>query len=146
MKQDIKPSTIMLIAGGAVLLISTFLAWFSIGSGSFGASSSGWSTEYFGLSGIFVAIIGLVVATATALTTFTDVKLPTDIVGFTREQVYCILGLAAFLITFGLQFGSTTGIGILLGWIASAVIVAGAYIEMQAAGASAAPAAPPSQF
>jgi len=147
MKQDIKPSTIMLIAGGAVLFISTFLAWFSIGSGSFGASSSGWSTESYGLTGIFVAVIGLAIAIAAALTAFTEVEIPSDILGFTREQVYCMLGLAAFLITFGLQFGSATGIGILLGWIASAVVVAGAYIEMQASGAAgAAPAAPPSQF
>jgi len=146
MKQDIKPSTIMLIAGGAVLFISTFLAWFSVGSGSFSSSASGWSTESYGLTGIFVAIIGLAVAVGAALTTFTDVEIPSDILGFTREQVYCMLGLAAFLITFGLQFGSATGIGILLGWIASAVVVAGAYIEMQAAGAGAAPAAPPSQF
>jgi len=146
MKQDIKPSSFMLMGGGAVLLISTFLAWFSVGSGKFGASSSGWSTEYFGLTGIFVAIIGLAVAVAVALTTFTEVELPSDILGFSREQVYCVLGLAAFLITFGLQFGSTTGIGILLGWIASAVVVAGAYIEMQAAGSGAAPATPPSQF
>ncbi len=146
MKQDIKPSTIMLIAGGAVLFISTFLAWFSVGSGSFGASASGWSTESYGLTGIFVAIIGLAVAVGAALTTFTDIEIPSDILGFTREQVYCMLGLAAFLITFGLQFGSATGIGILLGWIASAVVVAGAYIEMQASGSGAAPAAPPSQF
>jgi len=142
MKQDIKPSTIMLIAGGAVLLISTFLTWFNF----LGVSDSAWSTRGFGLTGIMVAVIGLIVAGGTIATTFANVTLPDDIIGFTREQIYCVLGFSAFLITFGLQFSDLSSTGILLGWIASAVIVAGAYIEMQDAGASAAPAAPPSQF
>jgi len=142
MKQDIKPSSIMIMAGGAVMLISTFLSWISAGP----FSSSGWSTEAFGLTGIFVAIIGVVVAGGTAATLFANVSLPDDILGFTRDQVYCVLGLAAFLITFGLQFGSSSGTGILIGWIASAVVVAGAFIDMQAARSGAAPAAPPSQF
>ena len=146
MNQNIKPSTIMMIAGGGVLFISTFLAWFSVGSGGFSSSASGWSTESYGLTGIFVAIIGLAVGVGAALTTFTEVEIPGNILGFTREQVYCMLGLAAFLITFGLQFGSATGIGILLGWIASAVVVAGAYMEMQASGSGSTPPAPPSQF
>jgi len=142
MSQDIKPSTIMLIAGGAVMLLSTFLAWLDTGFGSL----SGWSTDAYGLTGIFVALIGIIIAGGTAATTFANVSLPDDILGFTRDQIYCMLGLSAFLITFGLQFGSSTGIGILLGWIASAVVVAGAFMNIQAAGAGATPAAPPSQF
>lgn len=146
MKEDIKPSAIMLIAGGVVMLISTFLSWFSVGSGSFSSSASGWSTESYGLTGIFVAIIGIIVAGGVIATTFAKVDLPNELLGFTRPQIYCMLGLAAFLITFGLQFGSATGIGILLGWIASGVVVAGAFMDIQAAGTGSAPAAPPSQF
>jgi len=142
MKQDIKPSTIMLIAGGAVLLISTFLNWYS--SGPF--SVNGWDTDAAGLTGIFVALIGVTVAGGVVASEFANVSLPDQVLGFTRNQIYCMLGFSAFLITFGRQFGPNSSIGILLGWIASAVVVAGAYIEMQAAGAGAAPAAPPSQF
>ncbi len=142
MKEDIKPSTIMLIAGGAVMLISTFLAWLDTGFGTI----SGWSTEAYGLTGIFVAVIGIVVAGGTVATKFANVSLPDEILSFTRDQIYCMLGLAAFLITFGLQFGSSTGIGILLGWIASGVVVAGAIMDIQAAGTGSTPAAPPSQF
>jgi len=132
----------MLLAGGAVLFISTFLDWLSVGP----FSQSGWSTDAYGLTGIFVAIIGLAVAGGTAATTFANVSLPDEILGFTRDQVYCVLGLSAFLITFGLQFGNSTGIGILIGWLASAAVVAGAFIDMQASGSGSAPAAPPSQF
>lgn len=142
MKQDIKPSTIMLFAGGAVLFISTFLDWISAGP----FSASGWSTDAYGLTGIFVAIIGLAVAGGTAATTFANVSLPDEFLGFTRDQVYCVLGLSAFLITFGLQFGNSSGIGVLIGWLASGAVIAGAFIDMQASGSGSAPAAPPSQF
>ncbi len=142
MKDDIKTSTIMLIAGGTVLLISTFLDWLDAGP----FSQSGWSTDAFGLSGIFVAVIGVAVAGGTVATKFAGVSLPDEIIGFSRDQLHLALGFAAFLITFGLQFGNSSGIGVLIGWIASAVIVAGAYLDIQASGSDAAPAAPPSQF
>ena len=142
MNQDIKPSSIMMMGGGAVLLISTFLHWFSSGS----RGVSGWNTDAAGLSGILVALIGVMVAGGVASTQFANVSLPERILGFTQSQVYCILGFSAFLITFGRQFETFSGIGILLGWISSAVIVAGAYMEMQASGAGSTPPAPPSQF
>lgn len=142
MKDDIKPSTIMLIAGGTVLFISTFLDW--VDSGPF--SQGGWSTEFNGLLGIIVGVIGVAVAGGTVATKFAGVSLPDEIIGFSHDQIHLALGFAAFLITFGLQFRDFSGIGILIGWIASAVIVAGAYLDIQAGGTDAAPAAPPSQF
>ena len=128
MDNGIKPSTIMLIGGGAVLLISTFLDWF--GSGSFG--ENGWETRGAGLLGIFLAAIGVVVAVGVALTTFGDVSLPDAVVGLSRNQVYLALSFAAFLITFGLQFADFTKFGITLGWIAAAVMTVGAVMEEQA--------------
>lgn len=139
MENDIKPSTIMLIAGGAVMFISTFLDWFS--SGNFGVN--GWETDIFGFQGVFVAIIGLVVAGGVALTTFADVSLPDRVLGFTRTQIYVSLAEAAFLITFGLMFAGDTGVGLFLGWIAAAVVVAGGIMEMQAESGG---SAPPTQF
>ena len=134
MDNGIKPSTIMMIGGGVLLVISSFLDW--------GGPFSGWEFDFFGLHGILVAAIGAAVALGVALTTFGNVSLPDSVLGFSRNQVYLILSFAAFLIMFGLQFRSNTEVGILLGWIAAAVMTAGAYMEEQASGSG----APPTQF
>jgi len=138
MDSDIKPSTIMLIAGGAVLFISTFLEWHEF------LEYNGWDTDLYGLQGIVVAIIGLAVGAGVALTKFANVSMPEQFLGFNHDQLHLVLGFVAFLITFGLQFQDGASIGILLAWIASAVIVAGAYIDIQAAKVSG--DAPPTQF
>jgi hypothetical protein len=125
---DIKPSTIMLIAGGAVLLLSTFLDWQS--EGGFGAN--GWDTDFYGFHGIFVAVIGLVIALGVALQQFANVDIPDRILGFDHNQVHLVLGFAAFLITFGNILLESVAIGVHLGWIASAVIIAAAIMDMRA--------------
>jgi hypothetical protein len=119
----------MLIAGGAILLISTFLDWRDTFS-----AESGISTDLTGLQGIFCLLIGGAIAVLVALQTFGSVNLPPRVLGFTWTQLYFMFGLAAFLITFGLQFAEFTAFGVTLGWIASAVIVAGAFMELQAEG------------
>jgi hypothetical protein len=141
--KDIKPSTIMLIAGGAVLLLSTFLDWVSFGSGDFSVGSNGWETDGFGLQGIFVAVIGLAIGGGVAASQFGSVKKPDKILGFDHNQLHLALGLSAFLITFGLQLRDGAAIGILLGWVSAAVIMAAAIMDMRAADGD---AAPPSQF
>jgi hypothetical protein len=128
----------MLIGGGALLFIATLLDWF--GSGAFGYN--GWETRAYGLQGIFVAAIGVIVAVGAALSTFSNVSLPDSLLSFSRNQVYLILSFAAFLIMFGLQFATSTDIGILLGWIAAAVMTAGAFMEEQPHGSG----TPPTQF
>ena len=135
MENGIKPSAIMLIAGGALLFVSTLLDW--VGSGSFGFN--GWETRAYGLQGIFVAAIGVIVALGVALTTFGNVSLPDALLSFTRNQVYLILSFAAFLIMFGLQFASNSDIGVILGWIAAAVMTAGAFMEEQSTAGGASP-------
>ena len=141
MDNNIKPSTIMLIAGGAVLLLSSFLEW----NDRFGIDgSSGWETELYGIQGIIVAVIGLAVGGGVALTKFANVSMPERFLGFGHDQLHLVLGFSAFLIMFSLQFQTGASIGILLGWIASAVIVAGAYMDIQAA--SGAGDSPPTQF
>jgi hypothetical protein len=137
-ENGIKPPTIMMIGGGVVLFIASFLDW--QGEGDFGVN--GWETDFYGLQGIFVAIIGAIVAIGVALTTFGNASLPDSVLGLRRNQVYLVLGVAAFLITFGLQFAQSTQFGIILGWIGAAVMTAGAFMEEQAPRS----ASPPTQF
>jgi len=140
---DIKPSTSMLIAGGAVLFLSTLLDWASGNDFGFDGAS-GWDTDFFGLHGILVAVIGLAIGGGVALNQFGNVSMPDKILGFDHDQLHLALGLAAFCITFGYQFASgDKGIGILLGWLASAVIMAGAIMDLQG---SKGDATPPTQF
>ncbi|MEO0494073.1 MAG: hypothetical protein AAF081_11715 [Actinomycetota bacterium] len=134
---NLKPTQIMLIAGGAVLLISTFLAWSDFGVATF----NGWETDVWGFQGIFVAIIGVAIAGGVAAQAFGGVTLPEKILGLDHNQLHLMLGFGAFLITFGRQFGDSPGIGVLLGWIASAVIIAAAIMDSREAEAGT-----PSQF
>ena len=89
---DIKPSTIMLIVGGAVLAISTFLDWVSIevdtGFGSVSFSENAWNTDGFGLLGIFCAVIGLVIAGGVGASQFGNVSMPDRILGFSFRVAY----------------------------------------------------------
>ncbi len=126
----------MLIPGGAVLFISTFLDWFSFR----GAGVNGWETDFFGFQGIFVALIGLLIGVGAAVRQFTDVEMPDEVMGMGSNQLHMALGLAAFLITFGWILVDDVAIGIHLGWISAAVIIAAAIMD-QRAGAEA-PAAP----
>ena len=142
----IKPSTIMIIAGGAVMLLSTFLDWVSFddcGIAGLDFSANGWETDGFGLLGIFVALIGLVIGGGAALRQFGNVSMPDKILGLDHNQLHLALGFAAFLIPFGLQFRDGAAIGVLLAWAAAAVIVAAAIMDMRS---GAGDATPPTQF
>jgi hypothetical protein len=116
----------MLIAGGAVLFIASFLKWRDVG-----IDEGGLATRFTGLQGIFCLLIGGAIAVLVALQTFANVNLPARVLGFTWTQLYLMFGLAAFLITFGLQFADSVAFGVTLGWIASAVVVVGAFMELQ---------------
>lgn len=144
---DMKPSTIMLIAGGAVLLISTLLDWVSVDGGEFFGDfgANAWDTDFFGLLGIVCALIGLAVAGAVAATQFGNVSMPDRLLGFTHDQVHLVLSGFALIITLGFIFRGDVGIGLLLAVIASGVMVAASIMDTRAGDAGAA-AAPPTQF
>ena len=126
-----------------MLFISSFLPWVKVGS----FSESGLSTDFApGLLGIWCLLIGGAIAVLVALSTFGNVNLPDRVLGFSWNQIFLMLGFAAFLITFGEQFRENAGIGILLGWIASAVIVAGAFMELQGESKSSGGGMPPTTF
>lgn len=135
MPDGIKPSTIMLIAGGAVVFLASILDWVEFG---------GSKTEWFGIQWLFTLLIGGGIALGVALTTFANVSLPDNLLGFSRSQLHLSLSFSAFLILFGLQFGEGREVGILLGWIGAAVMCAGAFMEMQSE--SSGGSTPPTQF
>lgn len=128
---NMKPSQLALIGGGALVLVSTFLDWFSVGEAGFSFGYSGWETGSFGLLGIFVAAIGAIIALGGILTATGNAdNIPDSILGFTHDQLHLALGLAAFIPTFGLQFSSGAALGITLGWIGAAAIIVGALMDL----------------
>ena len=144
MNNDVESSTVMLIAGGAVLFISTFLDWFSVGDGGFSYGANAWEVNAFGLLGIFCAAIGVVIGGSAVADNVGNVSLPDQLLGFTAKQVHLILSSFALLITVGFLFRGDVGIGLILGLLASGVMVAGSFMAMQPADGNG--DAPPTQF
>jgi hypothetical protein len=136
---DIKPSTIMLIGGGAVLLLGTFLDWVSVGS--FGANA--WDTDFFGLLGIVAALIGLVIGGGVAARQFGNMSMPTPPLGFTHAQLHIVLSVFAVIITIGFVIRGDVGIGLWLSTLAAIAMVVGSIMEAKE---SVGDAAPPTQF
>lgn len=139
MNTNPRPSVWMLLAGGGVLFLSTFFHWF--GSGGYGINA--WETEYFGLLGIFVALMGLATAVGVGLTTFGGQKLPAQVLGFTINQIYLIFGFTCSVVTLGFLFAGQVKFGLILALLASAAMLVGAFLENQA---SSKPSAPPTAF
>ncbi len=125
---QLRPGAIAVLAGGIVLLISTFLNWL----GPFSA----WESNFFGLTGLFVFIIGALCAAVAGIRAFApQVNLPANIAGLSINQAVLGLGAAVFLLTLGLLFReSSAKIGTILALLSSAAIVVGAYLETNAEG------------
>lgn len=123
---DLKPGPILMLGGGVLLLLSSFLDW--------GPGTSGFETDAFGLLGILTLLIGVGAAGIGGATAFApQVKLPSQILGFTIAQFVGALSFSAFIWLFAFQFSEFSEIGISLGWIGAVVAIAGAIVtDMQA--------------
>jgi len=117
----LRPGAIALIAGGAVLFISTWLKW--------GGDSAGASLDARGLQGLFCLLIGAGIVLAVVVENFGNQSISVNIAGFDKNDLMLTLGITAFLITFGLQFAEGSKAGVFIGWIGAAAIVVGAYME-----------------
>ena len=129
----------MLLAGGAVLVISSFFDWF--GEGSFGYNA--YETDYFGLVGIMLVLMALVTAITVGLTTFAGTKLPADVLGFSWNQIYLTFAFTSTVVTVGYLFTGHVKFGLFLALLASLAMLAGAFMETQA---TAKPSGPPTAF
>lgn len=91
--------------------------------------TSGVSTDSFGLLGLFVLLFGAAIAGVAAVRAFApQVNLPSNIVGFTLDQVMVVLGFTAFLWTFAGITADGTAFGLHLSWIGAAVATVGSVL------------------
>ena len=116
------PGEIAIIAGGAVGLIASFLAWVDVS----GFSANAWDDGLFPTY-TWPALFGLAMAVLTLLTTFGNVSLPDRPLGFTWGQLFLVMGVFSVLITFSfLIAGEEQGIGFYLAFLAAIATLVGA--------------------
>ena len=98
MKHQPSRAEIVIMAGGAVTIVCSLLAFYTapVGDGSVNA----WDSGLFPLA-TYAAFSGLISGGTIALRRFANVALPTHIGGFSWEQVHLLLGIFAGLIMGG---------------------------------------------
>ena len=150
----LSPANIVILAGGVLAFIASFLAFnkFTTPSISFGDvkiggshSYSAWSTHFF-LIATIPALLCLIMAIHVAVSTFAQMTLPNRVLGFSWDQIHLILGFQATLMMLAFLIQDTggldKGIGLYLMLIGAIACLVGAIMRV-VQGAPSAPPAPP---
>ncbi len=125
MQQRPSNSETIILAAGAVMLIGSFLPWFTASGFS---DLTAWSNGMFPLATL-IPIIGVVMALQVALTRFANVDLPDRVADFTWPQVHLILAVwaAAMAICWLIiDTGRDRGFGLFLNFLGAMALVVGA--------------------
>jgi hypothetical protein len=136
-KIKLSPANIVILIGGVVILLGSFLDFQKAKSASFQSpgGSSAWSTGLFLIATIPV-LIGVVMAAHVALVAFApQVKLPEKVLGLNWNQVHLVLGFQATIMMLAFLVHSTPGsdkaIGLYLMLLAAIALFVGAVLRMQ---------------
>lgn len=117
-----------MLAGGVLVLLSTFLDWISF----FGFGFNAYSGDAFGFTGILLAILSLKVIGGTAIRSFApQISLPKDLLGFSMNELSLFAGYAAFVWGFSMIFATASAIGPFICAVGGAAIVVGAILEQR---------------
>lgn len=115
-----KPGQIAILAGGAVLLIASFLETF--------AGDNAWSA--FGVP-TWPAILGVIAAGTLAAAIFADTSLPEPLLSFSWPQLRFAFGVTATLIMLGIALSDAgEGAGVWLGLLGGIALLVGAVMEL----------------
>jgi hypothetical protein len=139
MTSKLSPANIVILAAGAVMLIGSFLTFYSYSSFAFNAWSGGSGFGIFGIATV-VVLCGIVMGTQVALVAFADgVKVPDQLLGFTWDQIHLALGFQAALMMVAFLIRSkgpfSFGIGFWFMLLAGIGLLAGAVMRVTGAGA-----------
>jgi hypothetical protein len=114
------PGEIAIIAGGAVMLIASFL--------EFAGDTSAWGEGAFPIVTL-IPLYGVVMALQVVLTKFAKMSLPERLVSFTWEQVHLVLGFFATLMAlFWFVAADDTGAGLVLMFLGAVAALVGAVL------------------
>ena len=118
---------IVILAGGAVALLASFLPWYEAGDDGYSA----WSSGLFPLATL-VPILGTIMAVQVLLDRVSGVALPRRLGDFTWEQIHLVAAIVAAVLVFCYlvvnRGGVDLGFGFYLEMLAAAALVAGAVI------------------
>lgn len=137
----------LVIGGGALLLIASFLPWHSVDTGFGTFTASGWDEGSTPWS-ILAVLIAAAMAVVAVLDKLTDVQIPDKLGNFTWTQLYFFGGIAvgALILIKLLDESSFLGYGFYIAVVAGAAVVAGGvmgFMQAQAGGAPSGPGSPP---
>jgi hypothetical protein len=150
MDKKVSPGQITVMAAGFVVLVGSFLAFYSydapsvhIGGQTIGGGShsvSAWGSGLFPVATLIV-IFGVLMAAIVAVTAFAKVDLPEHVAGFTMDQILLVLGAFSALLALAYLLvdkgGASYGIGYWLTLLGSLGLLAGAVLtEREHAGAT----------
>ena len=114
---------LIIVIGGAVALVASFLDWFDVA----GFGDNAWSDSMLFPTFAWVGIFGAVMAAQIALTAFGNVNLPRDVLGFTWTQIHLVLALFCVILTVSFLIGGEEqAIGFYLSLLASIALLVGA--------------------
>ena len=129
---DATPGKLTQIIGAFVVLLFSFLPWYS----GFGYSVSAWGSGLFPMASwapIFAIVVGFVVAART----FKFVNLPEKVLDFTMDQLVLVLSVFPLLITLSYlitEHGGSVGFGLILCLLGAIAMVAGFFMDKAGVG------------
>lgn len=136
MKKQITVANLVMLVGGAVTFLFSFLSFYKFGS----EGRSAWSGDLLFPETAIPAILGLAMAVVAVLD-LTGVKLPDHVLTFNWKQINVTWGIAAAGIMLGWLFtgqtGTDKGIGLILMLIGSLAMAAGSIMAILGMGGSA---------
>jgi hypothetical protein len=136
----LSPANIVILAGGVVILIGSFLGFYKLDLGPIGSKNySAWSTSQFMIATL-PALLGVVMAAQVTLAAFANVNIPDRVLGLTWDQIHLALGfqIAIMMIAFLIRsnpYGSF-GIGFWFMLLAAIALLVGAIMRVTGAGSN----------
>jgi hypothetical protein len=142
----LSPANIVILAAGVVMLIGSFLDFYSFsspdGTSSFNAWSGGRGFGIFGIATV-VVLCGIVMAAQVGITTFANgMNVPDQVLGLSWDQIHLALGFQAAVMMLAflarskgpLAFGTLSfGIGFWFMLLAGIALLVGAVMRVTGA-------------
>lgn len=119
-----KPGPLLMLVGGVLMIIGSFLDW--------RPGTSGISTDSLGLLGILTLLFGLGLAVKGGIKAFApETELPEEVGGLSTDKISVFLSATIFLWTFGMISGDFVEFGIHLTWIGAAIATVGGVMSFR---------------
>ena len=138
MNTKLSPANIVILAAGSVMLIGSFLDFYTISSFGGKASSNAWGGgNGFGIFGIATVVVlcGVVMAAQVGIASFAGgVSLPDEVLGLSWDQVHLALGFQAAVMMLAFLIRSkgplSFGIGFWFMLLAGIALLVGAVMRV----------------